>query len=191
MCKNDDTNRTDVSNDSLVEGAGKITLEKANMWGRGILSDVRTTVGTHWRSEVTNFNQKTVAVTFLLFISVIAPTLTFGAVYGKITENNIGAIETIMGSAWVGIAYALVGGMPIVSFHNKRSHRQLMCLVELQTFTLNSLGLYNSGFQSIQVVGCPLPPLQCMGQHLALHLRCIGSLFRRYALRAPCDPLHR
>jgi hypothetical protein len=118
MCKNDDTERTHVgvSNDSLVEGAGKITLEKANMWGRGVVQDIRTTVGTHWRSEMTNFNQKTVAVTFLLFISVIAPTLTFGAVYGKITENNIGAIETIMGSAWVGIAYALLGGMPIVSY---------------------------------------------------------------------------
>jgi hypothetical protein len=128
MCKNDDTNRTHVSNDSLVEGAGKITLEKANMWGRGIVHDIKTTVATHWRSEITNFNQKTVAVTFLLFISVIAPTLTFGAVYGKVTENNIGAIETIMGSAWVGITYALIGGMPIVSFHSKRLQRQLMCL---------------------------------------------------------------
>jgi hypothetical protein len=62
---------------------------------------------------MTNFNQKTIAVTFLVFISVIAPTLTFGAVYGKVTENNIGAIETIIATAWVGVTYSLIGGMPL------------------------------------------------------------------------------
>jgi hypothetical protein len=61
------------------------------------------------------FNQKTVAVTLLLFITVIAPTLTFGAVYGKVTKNSMGAVETILSTAWVGITYALIGGMPTVS----------------------------------------------------------------------------
>jgi hypothetical protein len=61
-----------------------------------------------------NFNHKTIAVTFLMFISVIAPTLTFGAVYGKVTDNQIGAIETILATAWVGVAYSLIGGMPLV-----------------------------------------------------------------------------
>ena len=63
---------------------------------------------------MTNFNQKTVAVSLLLFISVIAPTLTFGAVYGKVTGNQIGAVEAILGTAWVNVAYALIGGMPLV-----------------------------------------------------------------------------
>jgi len=60
-----------------------------------------------------NFNQKTVAVTVLMFISVIAPTLTFGAVYGGVTNNEIGAIETILATSWVGCTYALIGGMPM------------------------------------------------------------------------------
>jgi HCO3- transporter family len=42
---------------------------------------------------MTNFNQKTVAVSVLLFIAVITPTLTFGAVYGKPTNNQIGTVE--------------------------------------------------------------------------------------------------
>ena len=35
-------------------------------WGRGIVADVKRTVGTHWVQEMTNFNQKTVAVTFFI-----------------------------------------------------------------------------------------------------------------------------
>ena len=52
-------------------------------WGRGIVQDFRQTVGTYWRAEMTNFNQKTLAVSFFLFFACIAPAITFGAVYGK------------------------------------------------------------------------------------------------------------
>jgi hypothetical protein len=102
-------------NGDLIADAGKIHIDEAQMWGRGIVNDVKRTLGTHWVKEMINFNQKTVAVTLLLFITVIAPTLTFGAVYGKVTKNSIGAIETILATAWVGITYALIGGMPTVS----------------------------------------------------------------------------
>jgi uncharacterized integral membrane protein len=62
---------------------------------------------------MTNFNQKTVAVSCLIFISVIPPTLAFGAAYGKMTGQRIGAIETILATSWVGVAYSLIGGMPM------------------------------------------------------------------------------
>jgi hypothetical protein len=101
------------SNAELMEDAGKVHLDEAEMWGKGIIKDIRRTVGTHWWSEMKNFNQKTVAVTLLLFISVIAPTLTFGAVYGKVTENRIGTVETILATSWVGVTYSLIGGMPL------------------------------------------------------------------------------
>ena len=32
-------------------------------WGKGIVRDFKRTVGTHWIKEMTNFNQKTIAVT--------------------------------------------------------------------------------------------------------------------------------
>lgn len=110
------------------EDLGKITLEPAQPFATGIINDVKRTVGTHWLKEMTNFNQRTIAVTFLLFISVIAPTLTFGgtlvwdgrqltasAVYGKVTDNRMGVTETILATSITGIGYSLVGGMPIVS----------------------------------------------------------------------------
>lgn len=79
-------------NKDLVEGAGDVHLSAPQWWGKGIISDIRSTVGTYWLKEMINFNQKTVAVTLLLFITIISPTLTFGAVYGKSTNNAIGAM---------------------------------------------------------------------------------------------------
>jgi hypothetical protein len=102
------------SNAELIVDAGKVSIDEPKMWGRGIISDMKSTVGTHWLEEMRNLNHKTIAVTLLMFISVIAPTLTFGAVYGKVTENHIGAIETILATAWIGIVYSLIGGMPVV-----------------------------------------------------------------------------
>ncbi|KAL3908302.1 MAG: hypothetical protein SGPRY_009851 [Prymnesium sp.] len=101
------------TNMELIKHAGQVHLDKPQMWGKGIVGDMKRTVGSHWLKEMINFNGKTVAVTLLVFISVIAPTLTFGAVYGKATDNKIGAIETIISTAWVGVVYALLGGMPL------------------------------------------------------------------------------
>ena len=82
--------------------------------GRGIIEDFRSTVLTWWCSEMTNFNEKTVAVTFFLFFACIAPAITFGAIYGKATENRIGAVEMMIATAWVGIVYSLIGGQPMM-----------------------------------------------------------------------------
>jgi len=84
-------------------------------WGKGIIADFKRTVGTNWVKEMTNFNQKTVAVSFFLYIAAIAPTITFGAVYGRSTNNYMGAIELMLATSWYGITYALAGGMPMVS----------------------------------------------------------------------------
>jgi len=89
------------------------TSGPAKLWGRGIRDEVKSTIGTYWVSEMTNFNQKTVAVSMLMFITVVAPTLTFGAVYSRNTENQIGAVETILSTAWTGIFLSLTTGMPI------------------------------------------------------------------------------
>lgn len=82
--------------------------------GRGIVQDFRTTVGTHWCKEMINFNTKTLAVSCFMFIAVIAPSITFGAVYAKRTNNHIGAVELLLATGWCGAFYALVAGMPMV-----------------------------------------------------------------------------
>lgn len=83
-------------------------------WGRGIIHDFKTTIGKHWYEEMRNFNAKTIGVSFFLFIAVIAPCITFGAVYAKRTNNYMGAVELLLATAWCGIFYSLVSGMPMV-----------------------------------------------------------------------------
>lgn len=39
--------------------------------------------------------------------------MTFGAIYGKATNNYIGTVEMILATAWCGILYSLVGGQPM------------------------------------------------------------------------------
>ena len=95
-----------------------------NTCGRGIVKDFKRTVGTWWVKEMTNFNQKTVAVSFFIFFATVAPAITFGAVFAKSTNNYIGPIETVTGTAWVGIAYALFGGQPMVSTKSVVVNRQ-------------------------------------------------------------------
>jgi hypothetical protein len=85
-------------------------------FGRGIVNDIKTTIGTHWRKEMTNFNTKTVAVSFFMFIVVIAPCITFRAVYAKRTDNYMGPVELLLATGWCGTFYSLVSGMPMVRF---------------------------------------------------------------------------
>lgn len=82
--------------------------------GQGIVDDIKRTLGTHWRAEMSNFNQKTVAISFFVFFACIAPAITFGAMYSKFTHYWIGPVEMIAATAWCGILYSLVGGQPMM-----------------------------------------------------------------------------
>jgi hypothetical protein len=63
---------------------------------------------------MTNPNVKTVAVSFFLYLACVAPAITFGAIYAKLVGNWMGAIETLVATAWTGLAYSLIGGMPMM-----------------------------------------------------------------------------
>ncbi|CAB9515057.1 Electroneutral sodium bicarbonate exchanger 1 [Seminavis robusta] len=121
-----DTARTTVDNDDVdsffhgsngddgeEEEAPNEELENLG-WGRGVVKDWKRTVGTWWWYEMTNFEQKTIAVTFFMFFAAIAPAITFGAIYEKTTGHYIGAVEMLAATAWVGIVYALIGGSPVM-----------------------------------------------------------------------------
>jgi hypothetical protein len=81
---------SNLDNNELVPSAGEVKMDDGDLWGKAIINEFKRTVGTNWVKEMTNFNQKTIAVTMLMFISVMAPTLSFGAVYGKVTNNYVG-----------------------------------------------------------------------------------------------------
>lgn len=49
--------------------------DTSGMWGRAIVQEVRNTVGTWWWKEMTNLNQKTIAVSFFVFFAAVAPAI--------------------------------------------------------------------------------------------------------------------
>jgi len=97
-----------------LDAPGANESENNLSWGRGIKEDWDRTVGTYWLAEMTNIQQKTIAVTFFMFFAAIAPAITFGAIYEKSTGHYIGAVEMLAATAWVGIVYSLIGGSPIM-----------------------------------------------------------------------------
>jgi len=103
--ENDDSHENEP--DSPGEHTGCFQMQN-------IVQDFKQTVGTYWLREMINFNQKTIGVSFFLFFAAVAPAITFGAIYAKVTNNYIGAVEMLAATAWCGIFYALVGGMPIM-----------------------------------------------------------------------------
>lgn len=52
--------------------------DTSGMWGRAIVSELRQTVGTWWWKEMTNLNQKTIAVSFFVFFAAVAPAIVSG-----------------------------------------------------------------------------------------------------------------
>ena len=47
-----------------------------------------------------------------MFFAAVAPAITFGAVYEKVTGHYIGAVEMIAATAWFGVFYGIIGGSP-------------------------------------------------------------------------------
>jgi hypothetical protein len=141
MCKPDTTSTFasakydgSIANQDLMADAGKVKLDDGRPWGRGIWMDFKETTGTHWWSEVKNFNQKTIGVALLMFISIVAPTLAFGSAYAKASDNYIGAIETILATSYVGMTMAMLSGMPLVSIS-----LFISCSVNKHTVSLTSI----------------------------------------------------
>ncbi len=66
---------TSLISDSVPEQAPEVGCLASI--GKGVVSDFKETIGTHWKSEMVNFNQKTVAVSFFLFFACIVSILDF------------------------------------------------------------------------------------------------------------------
>ncbi|KAL7523902.1 hypothetical protein ACHAWF_000734, partial [Thalassiosira exigua] len=101
-------------NDAENDDHSSRKMRRGQGWGRRIVADFKRTILTHWKEEMVNINGKTNACSFFLYFACIAPAVTFGAIYGKATNNNIGAVEMIAAMSWCGIVYGLAGGQPMM-----------------------------------------------------------------------------
>jgi MFS superfamily sulfate permease-like transporter len=54
-----------------------------------------------------------VASFFFMYFAIIAPTIAFGGLLSETTGNQIGVIESMVGSCAVGVIFALFAGQPL------------------------------------------------------------------------------
>jgi mannitol/fructose-specific phosphotransferase system IIA component (Ntr-type) len=80
----------------------------------GVVQDIRRRL-PHYASDFRDgFHAKSVASILFLFFACLAPAVTFGGIMAELTDNHIGAVEMIVGSAICGVAYALFSGQPLI-----------------------------------------------------------------------------
>ena len=80
----------------------------------GVMNDIRRRL-PHYRRDFTDgFTMKSLSATIFLFFACLAPAITFGGIMAGVTDNHIGAVEMILGTAICGTAYALFAGQPLI-----------------------------------------------------------------------------
>lgn len=71
-----DKPRDAVIAEAVVESShGSSNSKRSQTWGRGIVDDFKSTVGTWWCKEMSNLNGKTIAVSFFLYFACMSPAI--------------------------------------------------------------------------------------------------------------------
>nr|QNL34474.1 SLC4-like OH(H) transporter protein [Chara australis] len=80
---------------------------------QGIIQDIQRRL-PHYLSDYTDgLNLKTAAATLFLSFACLTPCVAFGGLTANLTNGAIGVVETIVGTAASGIAYAIFAGQPL------------------------------------------------------------------------------
>jgi mannitol/fructose-specific phosphotransferase system IIA component (Ntr-type) len=83
------------------------------LWG-GVRADWARRLPHYWNDYRDGLHLKTLSSTLFLFFACLAPAITFGGIMAELTDNHIGAVEMIVGTAISGVIYALLAGQPLI-----------------------------------------------------------------------------
>ncbi|XP_065656522.1 band 3 anion transport protein isoform X3 [Hydra vulgaris] len=68
-----------------------------------------------YRSDFSDgLNIRCLVTIIFVFFATLAPTITFGALLGKKTEDNLGVMETLIATGLCGIIFSLFAGQPLI-----------------------------------------------------------------------------
>jgi len=79
----------------------------------GLIGDLRRRLPRYGSDLRDGLHTKSVSSIMFLFFACLAPTVTFGGVIGVATDGEIGVVETILATAFGGVAYAIFSGQPL------------------------------------------------------------------------------
>jgi len=99
-------------------GGAPIVRDEHNipLWrgfGRGFIEDLRVKLPWYLSDFTDAFNSKVLTTVLYLFWGVLANAVAFGSLLGEATEGEMGATETLMATAALGMLYPLLCGQPL------------------------------------------------------------------------------
>lgn len=80
---------------------------------RGLIRDIKRKA-PHYLSDFKGlFNAQIISTVLFMYFACLTAIITFGGLLAKATDNNLAAIECIMGALINGVTYALFSGQPL------------------------------------------------------------------------------
>ena len=79
----------------------------------GLIADVKRKLPFYVSDWTDAFNMQCIASTMFLYFAVITPIITFGGLLADATQNNIAAMESMIGGAIAGSLYHIFSGQPL------------------------------------------------------------------------------
>mmetsp|Transcript_1410 Transcript_1410/g.3149 ORF Transcript_1410/g.3149 Transcript_1410/m.3149 type:complete len:987 (-) Transcript_1410:472-3432(-) len=89
-------------------------------WSRrfcgGIIDDINRRLPWYLSDFKDGFSLRTAQSVCFMFFATMAPTIAFGGLLQTTTNKEMGIVEMLLSQSFVGIAFALVGGQPLLVF---------------------------------------------------------------------------
>lgn len=96
------------------------TFKRTGKFAGGLIADVKrrynpSVYKSDWVDGIRDPRSllKYLSTTVWLYFAIIMPTIAFGALNDKNTEQNLGVIETIVSQAFAGLVFAIFAGQPL------------------------------------------------------------------------------
>eukprot|EP00873_Tetraselmis_striata_P044276 jgi/Tetstr1/464540/TSEL_009297.t1 len=82
-------------------------------FGKGFIEDLRIKLPWYWSDIRDAVHPKSITTILYIFWGALANAVAFGALLGEATEGAMGATETLMATAGLGMIYPLLCGQPL------------------------------------------------------------------------------
>lgn len=79
----------------------------------GLANDVKRKAPWYWSDFKDSFASQCIASWLFLYFACLTPIITFGGLLGKVTNNNMAAIESLVSGFVCGIGYGFFSGQPL------------------------------------------------------------------------------
>ncbi|XP_010072010.1 PREDICTED: electroneutral sodium bicarbonate exchanger 1-like, partial [Pterocles gutturalis] len=88
-------------------------LERTGRLFGGLILDVKRKAPWFWSDFRDGLSLKCLASFLFLYCACMSPVITFGGLLGEATDNQISAMESLLGASMTGVVFSLFAGQPL------------------------------------------------------------------------------